>query len=103
MVCEALAANDLFDILRYSEGSIVRQYHRAFAAYGIEIEFTDDALREIARLAEEEYTGARGLATVCERVLRNFKYELPGRGINSLHVDAALVKSPDAALARMIG
>ena len=103
VVCEALAANDLFDILRYSEGSIVRQYHRAFAAYGIEIDFTDDALREIARLAEEEYTGARGLATVCERVLRNFKYELPGRGFTTLHVDAALVKSPDAALARMIG
>src|SRR5262245_35647409 len=32
VVCESLAANDLFDILRYSEGSIVRQYQRAFAA-----------------------------------------------------------------------
>jgi len=102
VVCESLAAADLFDILRYSEGSIVRQYQRAFAAYGIEIDFTEDALREIAQLAEGEYTGARGLATVCERVLRDFKYELPGRGIPRLCVDAALVKSPETALAKLL-
>ncbi|MEQ1859999.1 MAG: AAA family ATPase [Chthoniobacteraceae bacterium] len=103
VVCEALAANDLFEILKHSEGSIVRQYQRAFAAYGITIDFTDEALREIAKLAEEEYTGARGLFTVCERVLRDFKYEMPGRGIERLTVDAALVKSPEAALARVLG
>jgi len=102
VVCEALAANDLFDILRYSEGSIVRQYQRAFAAYGIEIEFTEDALQEIAKLAEVEYTGARGLATVCERVLRDFKYEMPGRGIERLVVDGALVKSPETALRKIL-
>jgi endopeptidase Clp ATP-binding regulatory subunit ClpX len=102
VVCEVLAANDLFDILKYSEGSIVRQYQRAFAAYGIGIEFTEDALREIARQAAEEYTGARGLATVCERVLRDFKYELPGRGVEKLIVDGALVKSPEVSLQKML-
>jgi endopeptidase Clp ATP-binding regulatory subunit ClpX len=102
VVCESLAANDLFDILRYSEGSIVNQYQRAFAAYGIEIDFTEDALREIAKLAEGEYTGARGLSTVCERVLRNFKYELPGRDITRLTVDGALVKSPETVLAKLL-
>jgi endopeptidase Clp ATP-binding regulatory subunit ClpX len=102
VICEPLSSTDLFDILKYSEGSLVRQYRRAFAAYNIDIEFSDDALREIAKLAAEEQTGARGLATVCERVLRNFKYELPGRGIAQLVVDAALVKSPDAALKKIL-
>jgi endopeptidase Clp ATP-binding regulatory subunit ClpX len=102
VVCESLNSNDLFEILKYSEGSIIRQYQRAFAAYDIQISFTDDALEEIARQAAEEQTGARGLATVCERVLRDFKYELPGRGISELKVDGALVKMPDAALQKIL-
>jgi ATP-dependent protease Clp ATPase subunit len=102
VVCESLNSSDLFEILKYSEGSIVRQYQRAFAAYDIQITFTDDALEEIARQSAEEQTGARGLSTVCERVLRDFKYELPGRGISQLKVDGALVKSPDAALHKIL-
>jgi ATP-dependent Clp protease ATP-binding subunit ClpX len=102
VVCECLNSNDLFEILKYSEGSIIRQYQRAFAAYDIQISFTDDALEEIARQAAEEQTGARGLSTVCERVLRDFKYELPGRGISQLKVDGALVKMPDAALQKVL-
>ncbi len=103
VVCEVLRAEDLFDILKFSEGSIVRQYQRAFAAYGIEISFDDGALQEIARLAADEQTGARGLLTVCERVLRNFKYEMPGRGFERLEVNAELVKNPDAALKTILG
>ena len=103
VVCESLNANDLFEIMKFSEGSIVRQYKRAFAAYDIDIEFTDDALHEIATQAAEEQTGARGVLTVCERVLRDFKYELPGRGAERLVVDAALVKAPETALRRMLG
>jgi len=103
VVCESLAAGDLLDILKFSEGSIIRQYQRAFAAYGIEIDFAEDALTEIARQAADEYTGARGLATVCERVLRDFKYEMPGRNIPTLHVDGALVKNPESTLRKIIG
>jgi hypothetical protein len=39
---------------------------------------------------------AAWLATVCERVLRDFKYELPGQGITHLNVNGSLVKSPEA-------
>jgi ATP-dependent protease Clp ATPase subunit len=102
VVCEGLSSNDLFEILKFSEGSIVRQYQRAFAAYDIKISFTDDALEEIARQAAEEQTGARGLATVCERVLRDFKYELPGRGVSCLKVNGALVKAPDVTLQKIL-
>jgi ATP-dependent protease Clp ATPase subunit len=102
VVCEELTVDDLFQIMKRSEGSIVRQYERAFRAYGIAVSFDDDALREIARQAAEENTGARGLLTVCERILRNFKYELPSSGVTELVVNGQLVASPDYALQQLL-
>src|SRR4029077_16833465 len=61
VVCEELDANDLYGVMRFSEGSLLRQYERAFRAYGIEISFEDEALRLIAEAAAKEKTGARGL------------------------------------------
>jgi len=98
VVCEELSVDDLFQIMKRSEGSIVRQYERAFRAYGIEVNFEDPALLSIAKLASLEKTGARGLLTVCERILRNFKYELPGSGVIGFTVNDGLIENPDAAL-----
>jgi ATP-dependent Clp protease ATP-binding subunit ClpX len=102
VICEELDANDFFAILKTSEGSVIRQYRRAFEAFGIHLEFQDDALREIAALAAPEKTGARALVTVCERVLRDFKFELPGTGVRTLTVDADLVRDPAGTLARLL-
>jgi endopeptidase Clp ATP-binding regulatory subunit ClpX len=98
VVCEELNPEDFYEILKVSEGSVIRQYTRAFKAFGIEIEFEDEALREIAFQAPLEDTGARGLVTVCDRVLRDFKFELPGSGVRRLTVTAALVRNPDSVL-----
>ncbi len=102
VVCEELSANDLFDILKQSEGSVLHQYERAFAAYGIGITFEDPAIRHIAEAAALENTGARGLVTVCEKLLRDFKYELPDRGVSELHVDADLTRQPAERLASLL-
>jgi len=102
VVCDVLTADDFFLILKTSEGSVIRQYVRAFAAFGIGIEFTDDALHEIAERSALEKTGARGLLTVSDRTLREFKFALPGSGVRSLRVDASLVRDPDAALERLL-
>jgi hypothetical protein len=102
VICEELDANDFFAILKTSEGSVIRQYRRAFEAFGIHVDFQDDALREIAAQAESEKTGARALVTVCERVLRDFKFELPGTGIRNLTVDAPLVRDPAGTLERLL-
>lgn len=102
VVCEHLEADDLFEILKRSEGSVVRQYERAFRAYGIEAFFEDEAMRKIAGMAVEEKTGARGLLTVSERILRNFKYELPGLGVTRLTIDSALTEHPAEALADIL-
>ena len=52
VICDELDANDYFAILKTSEGSVIRQYLRAFEAFGIHAAFQDDALREIAAQAE---------------------------------------------------
>jgi hypothetical protein len=94
VVCQPLDVEDLFCILKNSEGSIIRQYEQDFGAYGIEVLFQEDGLRRIAELAAEEKTGARGLMTVCERTFRNFKFELPSLPIKRLVVTRELVDHP---------
>jgi endopeptidase Clp ATP-binding regulatory subunit ClpX len=102
VVCHPLSVEDLFKILKYSEGSIIRQYEQTFAAYGIEVLFEDAGLRLIARLAGEEETGARGLMTVCERIFRNFKYELPSTSLKRFLVTHELVEKPGEELNRLL-
>jgi endopeptidase Clp ATP-binding regulatory subunit ClpX len=102
VVCEPLDAADLFKIMKYSEGSILRQYERAFGAYGIEVSFEDDALRLIAEAAAEEKTGARGLLTVSEKLFRDFKYHLAGSGLTQLRVTTELVREPQRVLERLM-
>lgn len=99
VVCEPLNAGDLYQIMATSEGSLIRQYEREFAAYGIRARFEDEALRLIAEKAVEEKTGARGLVTVWERVLREFKFELPSLGPVEWTVSESVVRDPAAALA----
>ena len=102
VVCHPLETEDLFNILKNSEGSIIRQYEQTFGAYGIEVLFRDDGLRKIAELAAGEQTGARGLMTVCERVLRNFKYELPSAAVKRFEVTRELVENPAAVLEQLL-
>ncbi len=99
VVCDSLDADDLFEIMKSSEGSIIRQFEREFAAYGINAKFEDGALREMARRGGEEKTGARGLMTVWEKTLRDFKFELPSLGLRELTIDEQLVKAPQIVLA----
>jgi endopeptidase Clp ATP-binding regulatory subunit ClpX len=102
VVCHNLNAEDLFQILKSSEGSIIRQYEQTFAAYGIEVLFRDDGLKRIAELAAEEQTGARGLMTICERIFRNFKFELPSTKVKRFVVTRELVDKPEVELEKLL-
>jgi ATP-dependent Clp protease ATP-binding subunit ClpX len=88
--------------MKYSEGSILRQYERAFRAYGIEISFEDEALLLIAGAAALEKTGARGLLTVWEKLFRDYKYHLAGSGLSQLRVTEELVREPQRVLERLM-
>ena len=102
VVCDSLGEQDLFNILQKSEGSLIRQYERAFAAYGIEAVYSTDALRYIASLAAQESTGARGLMTVCERLMRDFKYELPGARVRSLEITPSVFENPATSIQALL-
>jgi ATP-dependent Clp protease ATP-binding subunit ClpX len=102
VVCQPLNVDDLYQILRTSEGSIIRQYEQSFGAYGIETLFHEDGLRRIAELAAEEKTGARGLMTVCERIFRDLKFELPSTHVKRFAVSRELVDNPQAQLKTLL-
>ncbi len=101
--CNDLTEADLLEIMNTSEGSLIRQYERSFQAYGISVRFTQGALTKIAALAAKEKTGARGLLTICEKLLRDFKFELPGSGVVELQVDEDLIDHPRERLAELLG
>ncbi len=102
VACHGLDTEDLFNVLRKSESSLIHQYERAFAAYGIRCAFQDDGLRALAQLASGENTGARGLMTVCERVYRDLKFRLPDSRVKKFAVTAKLVEAPVAELRRLL-
>lgn len=101
VACQELEVEDLFQILVHSEGSIIRQYVQAFAAYGIELVFTDEGLHRLAEMAHLEHTGARSLVSVCERTFREFKYHLPHSNVHRLEVTEELVNEPLKVLERL--
>jgi len=72
-----------------------------FGAYGISVKFEDQALREVARLACEEQTGARGLVSAVERVLLQFEKRLPSTSIKHLPVNKELIEAPERVLHEM--
>ena len=63
-----------------------KQYQKFFQMENAELEFTPDALREIARIAKEKDTGARGLRSVVEESMFEVMYELPDQSPGKKYV-----------------
>lgn len=102
VTCEALGVDDLADILTTSEGSLMEQYRQDFAGYRIDFSVTPEAVKEIARRAHAEKTGARGLMTVFERVFRNYKFELPSTAVKTFEVTTETIRDPAVALKALL-
>lgn len=96
-----LSEDDLFNILKHSKGSILRQYRENFEAYGVEVAFLDEGLRAVAEKAIKEKTGARGLVTVLESSMRDFKFALPGGDVKRFVATRELIESPKEALTQL--
>lgn len=67
----------LVSILTEPQNALTKQYQQLFALDNTELDFTDDALKAIARKAIEHGTGARGLRGVLESILRKLMFTLP--------------------------
>ena len=74
---DPLEENDMVRILTEPKNAIVRQYEKLFALDGVELEFTEEALRLAAKEAIDSKMGARGLRTIIEETLLDVMYEVP--------------------------
>ena len=93
---EPLSEADFRRILVEPQNALLKQYQALLGADGVEIEFTDDGIDEIARLAclvneQTENIGARRLHTVVERLLEEISFDAPDSAQGTLRVDAAFV------------
>ena len=100
--CHKLSVNDLYHILKNSHGSVIKQYILSFDAYNIAINFNDNALKEIAKLAFNEHTGARSLVTIIDNILRDYLFELASLNIKKLTIDDKLIKNPAKVLNQLL-
>jgi ATP-dependent Clp protease ATP-binding subunit ClpX len=76
-VLEELTEDQLVCILTETKNALLRQYAKLMAMEGIELEFTDDAVRELAAQAMKKGTGARALRSLLEKLMLDVMFESP--------------------------
>ncbi len=74
---QELDEDALVNILTQPKNAITKQYAKLFEYDGIELDFEEDALKEVARIALAKKTGARGLRAILEQVMLDVMYEIP--------------------------
>jgi ATP-dependent protease Clp ATPase subunit len=102
VVLESLTVDDLYQILRNPNNSIIRSKKADFKAYGIDVLFEEEALKLLAEKAHEEKTGARGLVSAAEKALLKFEKRFPSTDRKQLLVTRALVENPPRELERLL-
>ncbi|HEX4112191.1 MAG TPA: AAA family ATPase, partial [Stellaceae bacterium] len=100
-----LSRDDLRRILTEPEASLIKQYKALMATEGVTLDFTEDAIDEIALLAEQinssvENIGARRLHTVMERLLEEISFTAADQPGTQVSVDQALVRERVGELAK---
>lgn len=76
---EQLDEETLVSILTQPKNALVKQYQKMLELDDVELEFTDEALLEIAKEAIHRKTGARGLRSIIERIMLDVMFEIPSR------------------------
>ncbi len=76
----ALTEDDLVRILTEPKSAMTKQYAKLLKMEGVELSFTDTALKELARIALLKGTGARGLRSILEHIMLDVMYEAPLKG-----------------------
>jgi ATP-dependent HslUV protease ATP-binding subunit HslU len=95
---EPLGAEDFRRILTEPKNALTKQYQQLMATEGVQLEFTDDAVEEIARIAGEvnartENIGARRLHTVMERLMEDLSFDAPDHAGERIVIDRAYVQA----------
>ncbi|MFY0530438.1 ATP-dependent Clp protease ATP-binding subunit ClpX [Archangium gephyra] len=90
---DLLGEPELLRVLTEPPDSIVREYRELLGLDGIELELTDDALREVVRFSIEKGLGARGLRSILEHVMSDVMFEAPEHRRRQITVDQDFVRA----------
>ena len=91
---DSLDENALVSILTEPKNALVKQYAKLLELDGVKLTFDDDALRQIAKEALKRKTGARGLRSIIEALMRNVMYEVPSiEGVTACRVTKETVNN----------
>lgn len=74
---EKLTEEDLVRILTEPKNALIKQYQKLVSFDDVSLKFEDDAVKEIAHLAIERNTGARGLRSIVEATMRDIMFDIP--------------------------
>jgi ATP-dependent Clp protease ATP-binding subunit ClpX len=74
---DELSVEDLVRILVEPKNSLIKQYQKLFEMEGVNLRFTEGALRAVAEMAYKRKTGARGLRSILEEIMIDVMYEIP--------------------------
>lgn len=85
----------LMQILTEPKNALVPQYQMLFDMDKVELKFSEDALKSIARMAMERKTGARGLRAIMETILLDPMFEIPGSNIVEVNITEDVVAGKD--------
>lgn len=89
---ESLDEDALVTILTQPKNALTKQYTKLFKMEGVELEFRDEALREVARKALERKTGARGLRSILEQALLDIMYDIPSiENLSKVVIDEGVI------------
>jgi len=90
---DELDADILKRILTEPKNALIRQYKKMFELEDVELEFTDEAIREIADIAIARETGARGLRSVLEMIMVDLMYDVPSKeDVKKIIINAEVVR-----------
>lgn len=90
---EPLEVEDLTNILTQPKNALIKQYEKLFEMDDVELEFTNEALEEVAKIALDRKTGARGLGSIIEGMMRDLMFEIPSsKTIEKVTITPEVVK-----------
>ena len=101
---DSLDEDALVSILTKPKNALVKQYQRLLEMDGVKLSFEEEALRHIAKEALKRKTGARGLRSILESIMRNVMYEIPSvEGVSACKVTKEVItarKDPVLTIAK---
>jgi len=98
---DSLSESELYEVMISPKNSLVKQYQKLFRMEGIELEFSEDALKVVITKAYEHQAGARGLRSVLEKAMMDIMYHIPEMdGVHKIIITKDVIEKNKSPLYR---